>query len=110
MLTKMLVSALYQVPEKKAKKKGKETRGGLRRKDTSDTKSEDSKTSSSRDEDVEEEESNSPPKGRKKKRPASADLEAEAAKKGKPYLSNDSKGDADAIQKRQPRPKPLAKS
>ena len=71
LLMKMLVPAPYQAPEKKAKKKGKEARSGLRRKGTSDIGSEDTEALSSHegDEDEEEEEeSNSPLKGGKKKR------------------------------------------
>ena len=65
----MLVPAPYQAPEKKAKKKGKEAKGCLRRKGASDVVSEDTKTLSSHDDDEEEEEeSNSPLKGGKKKR------------------------------------------
>ena len=67
LLTKMLVPTLYQAPAKKAKKKGKETRGGLRHKGTSDAASEDYDTSSSHDKDLEEEERNSPPKGGRRK-------------------------------------------
>ena len=70
---------------------------------------EDSKTSSSHDKDVEEKESNSPPRG-ELKRGATADLEAEVAKKGKPTLPDDSEADADAIPKRHPRRKPSAES
>src|SRR4051812_2917366 len=85
LLTKMLVPAPYQAPEKKAKKKGKEAKGGLRRKGTSDAMSEDTEATSSHDEDEEEEEeNNSPPKGRrKKKRATSMDPEAEASKRGR---------------------------
>jgi len=36
LLTRMLVPTPYQTTEKKAKKKGKEAKGGLRRKGTSD--------------------------------------------------------------------------
>ena len=71
LLMRMLVPALYQAPEKKAKKKGKEARSGLRRKGTSDAASGDTEALSSHegDEDEEEEEeSNSPLKGGKKKR------------------------------------------
>ena len=113
LLTKMLVPAPYQAPEKKAKKKGKEARSGLRRKGTLDIASEDSEALSSHegDEDKEEEEeSNSPLKGGKKKRGASADLEAEASKKGKITLSDDSESDTEAVPEWHPRPKPLAKS
>ena len=70
LLMKMLVLAPYQAPEKKAKKKGKEARSGLRRKGTSDITSEDTEAPSSHegDEDKEEEEeSNSPLKGVRRK-------------------------------------------
>ena len=111
LLTKMLVPAPYQAPEKKAKKKSKEAKGGLRCKGASDVVSEDTKTLSSHDEDEEEEEeSNSPLKGGKKKREASVDLDAEASKKGRITLTDDSKMDADDIPEWRPRPKPLAGS
>ena len=104
----MLVPAPYQAPEKKAKKKGKEAKSGLRRKGASDVVSEDTETHSSpKDNEGEEEESNSPLKGGKKKRGASADLEAEASKKGRISLMDDSESDADEWC---PRPKPLAGS
>jgi hypothetical protein len=63
LLTKMLVPAPYQAPEKKAKKKAKGTRGGLHYKGASDVTSEDTETRSSvvEDDDEEDEESNSPP-------------------------------------------------
>ena len=68
MLMRMLVPVPYQAPEKKAKKKGKEVRSGLRRKGTSDITSEDTEALSSHDEDEEEEEeNNSPPKGERRK-------------------------------------------
>ena len=104
----MLVLAPYQAPEKRAKKKGKEAKSGLRHKGASDVVSEDTETHSSPDEDEgEEEESNSPPKGGKKKRGASADLGAEASKKGRISPRDDSESDADEWR---PRPKPLAGS
>ena len=104
----MLVLAPYQAQEKKAKKKGKEAKSGLRHKGASDVVSEDTETHSSPDKDEgEEEESNSPLKWGKKKRGASADLEAEASKKGRLSLMDDSKSDADEWH---PRPKPLAGS
>ena len=62
----MLVPAPYQAPEKKAKKKGKEARSGLRHKGTLDTASGNTEALSSHegDEDEEEEEeSDSPLKG-----------------------------------------------
>ena len=54
----MLVPVPYQAPEKKAKKKGKEAKGGLHRKGTSDAVSGDIEAPSSHegDEDEEEEE------------------------------------------------------
>ena len=85
LLTKMMVRAPYQAPEKKAKKKGKEAKSGLCRKGTSDAASGDNEALSSHegDEDEEEEEeSNSPLKGWKKKRAASVDPEAEVSKRG----------------------------
>ena len=111
LLTKMLVPAPYQTPEKKAKKKGKEARSGLCHKGNSDITSEDTEAPSSHEggeDEEEEEESNSPLKGGKKKRGASVDLEAEASKKGKISLSDDSESDAKAVPEWHPRPKPLA--
>ena len=111
LLTKMLVPAPYQAPEKKAKKKTKETRSGLRRKGTSDVMSEDAETHSSpATEDGEEEESNSPPEGGRKKRAASTNLEAEASKKGKVSLADNSAWDIDSSPERRPQDKPLAGS
>ena len=52
----MLVPAPYQAPEKKAKKKAKGTRGGLRPKGTSDMVSEDAETHSAAEDDREEQE------------------------------------------------------
>ena len=62
------------------------------------------------DEEEEEKESNSPLKGRKKKRVACIDPAAEASKRGKIPLSDDSDSDAEAIPERRPRSKPLAAS
>ena len=106
----MLVPAPYQAPEKKAKKKAKGTRGGLRRKGASDMMSEATRTHSSAAEDEEEEESNSPPEGGRKKREASTNLEAEASKRGKGSLADNSAWDVDSSPERRPRDKPLAKS
>ena len=87
----MLVPAPYQASEKKAKKKAKETRSDLRRKGTSDASSEGTETHSSPAENDEgEEESNSPPEGGRKKRAASTNLEAEASKKGRVSLADNS--------------------
>ena len=104
----MLVPSPYQAPEKKVKKKGKEAKSGLRRRGASDVVSKDTKTHSSPNEhEGEEEENNSPLKGGKKKRGVSTDLEAEASKKGRISLTDDSESDADEWR---PRPKPLAGS
>jgi hypothetical protein len=107
----MLVPVPYQAPEKKAKKKAKETRSGLRRKGTSDATSEDAEThSTAAEDDEEEEESNSPPEGGRKKRAAPINLEAEASKKGKVSLVDNSAWDIDSSPERRPRDKPLAES
>ena len=110
LLTRMLVPVSYQAPEKKAKKKGKEAKGGLRRKGTSDAVSGDTEAPSSHegDEDEEEEEeaeSDSPLKGRKKKRAASTDPEEGVSKRGNITLSDGSDSDAEHIPKRRPRAK-----
>ncbi len=59
LLTKMLVPAPYKVPKKTAEKEAKKTRGGLRRRGTSDTISEGSDARSTSKEDEEEEEDES---------------------------------------------------
>ena len=113
LLTKMLVSTPYKAPEKKAKKKGQEARSGLRRKGPSDATSEDAENHSSPTEnDEEEEESNSPPEGGRKKRAASTDLEAEAeaSKKGKVSLADNSESDTDSSPEWRPRKNPMAES
>ena len=61
LLTKMLFPMPYEVPEKKAKKAAKGTRGGLRRKGISDVTSEDAETHSSAKDDEEEEKTRPPP-------------------------------------------------
>ena len=61
LLTKMLFSAPYVVPEKKAKKAAKGTRDGIRCKGASDMTSEDTETHSSTEDDEEEEEEIHPP-------------------------------------------------
>ena len=60
------------------------------------------------DNEEEEEEDDPPPKG--KKRAASKDLEAEASKRDKITLSDDSESDAEAIPKHRRRTKPQAES
>jgi len=78
----MLVPAPYKAPKKEAFKEAKETRGGLRCRGASDTKSEDSNAHPSF-EDEEEEEENESPMGGGKKRTASSSLEAESPKRWK---------------------------
>ena len=104
----MLVPAPYQPPEKKAKG----GRGDPRRKGTSDVMSEDKTHSSAAEDDKEEEEeeSNPPPDGGRKKRAASTNLEAEAPKKGKGSLTDNTAWDVDSSPERRPRNKPLAAS
>ena len=82
LLTNMLVPAPYKAPKKKAGNEAKKTRGGLRRRGASDTRSEDSDAHSSSEEDEEEEGDESPAGGRKK-RTASTSLEAQSPKRGK---------------------------
>ena len=55
LLTKMLVPTPYEAPKKAASKKVKKTRSGLRRRDASDTKSEDSDAHPSSEDEQEEE-------------------------------------------------------
>ena len=107
----MLVPAPYKAPEKKAKKKAKGVRSGPHRKGASDVSSED-KTHSSTTEhnDEEEEESNSPPVGGRNKRVASTNLEAEAPKRGKGPLADNSTWDVDSSPERRSQSKPLATS
>src|SRR5215216_5826167 len=111
-LTDMLVPAPYRAPEKKAKKKGKEAKGGLHHKGTADLVSGETEVISSHEEDEEEEkeevESDSPRKGRKKKRAASEDPEEEAPKRGKMILQDSSDSDAEPVHKKPPRVNPLA--
>ena len=110
-LAEMLVPVPYKAPEKKAKKKAKGAKSGLRRKGTSDAASEDDETHSSVPEDndggeEEEEENNPPPEERKKKRAAPAHLEAEAPKKGKGVPAANTAWDVDSSPERRPRTKP----
>ena len=95
----------------KAKGRAKGVRSGSRRKSTSDVMSEDKTRSSvAEDDDDEEEESDSPPDGGRKKRAASTNLEAEAPKKGKGPLAENSAWGVDSSPERCPQEKPLAAS
>ena len=109
-LAKMLVPAPYTTLAKKATGKAKGVRSGPRRKGASDAMSEDKTRSSvaEDDDEEEEEESDSPPDGGRKKRAASTNLEAEASKKEKVSLADNSAWDIDSSPERRPRDKPLA--
>ena len=97
-----------QGAKKKAEKEAKKTRGGLRRRGTSDTISEGSNARSASEEDEEEEEDESP--GGRKKRTASAHLEAELPKRGKAPLPEESNAAADSSPAWDPRAQPLVNS
>ena len=109
LLTKMLVPAPYKAPKKKAEKEAKKTRGGLRRRGTSDTISEGSDAHSASEEDEEEEQDESPAGGRKK-RMASVHLEDESPKRGKTLLPEESTAVADSSPAWDPRAQPLVNS
>ena len=106
----MLVLAPYKVPKKMAEKEAKRTRGGLRRRGTSDTISEGSDARSASEEDEEEEEDESPMGGGRKKRTASAHLEAELPKRGKVPPSEEFAAAADSGPAWDPRAQPLVNS
>ena len=110
----MLVEVPYQALEKKARKKGKEAKGGPRCKGTSDVVSGETEVPSSpegdEDEEEEEVESDSPLKGRKKKRAASIDPKEGVYKRGKITPLDGLDTDAKHTPKRRPRAKPLATS
>ena len=103
----MLVPAPYKVPKKTAEKEAKKTRGGLRRRGTSDTISEGSNARLASEEEEEEDES---PAGGTKKRMASIHLEAESPKRGKAPLPEESTAAADSGPARDPRAQPLVNS
>ena len=101
------------VPYKAPDKKAKGAKGGPRRKGTSDVMYEDegSHSSAAEDHEEEEKEENDPaPDGGMKKRAASTNLEAEASKRGKGSLADNSAWDVDSSPERRPRIKPLAAS
>ena len=104
----MLVPAPYEAPKKEDPKKVKKTRSGLRRRDASDMKSEDSSAHpSSEDEEEEEDETST---GGGKKRTASSSLEAESPKRGKGSLPEASTTAADSSPEWDRRVQPLVKS
>ena len=106
----MLVPTPYKVPKKTAKKEAKKTRGGLRRRGTSDTISEGSNARSASEEEEEEEEEDESPAGGRKKRTASIHLEAESPKTGKTPLPEESTAAADSGPAWDPRAQPLVNS
>ena len=108
LLTKMLVPAPYEAPKKEASKKVKKTRSGLRRRDASDAKSEDSSDHPSSEDEEEEEEDKSPVEGGKK-RTTSSSLEAESPKRGKGSLPEASTTAADSSTEWDFRAQPLVK-
>ena len=65
-------------------------------------------SSAAEDDDEEEEESTSPLDGGRKKRATSTNLDAEAPKRGKGPLADNSAWDVDSSLERRPRNKPLA--
>ena len=110
LLTKMLVPAPYEAPKKEASKRVKKTRSGLRRREVSDVKSEDSSDAPSSEDEEEEAEEDEPHSGGGKKRTASSSLEAESAKRGKSSLLEASTTAADSSPEWDPRAQPLEKS
>ena len=99
---------LVPAPKKKAEKEAKKTRGGLRRRGTSDTISEGSNARSDSEEDEEEEDESSA--GGRKKRTASVHVEAELPKRGKAPLPEESTTAADSGPAWDPRAQPLVNS
>ena len=91
---------------------GQGAKSGPRRKGASDMTSEDNdnRSSATEDNDDEEEESSSPPEGGRKKRAASTNLEAEASKRGKSSLADNSAWDVDSSPEPRRRNKPPATS
>ena len=104
----MLVPAPYKAPKKEAFKEAKETRGGLRCRGASDTKSEDSNAHPSSEDDDEEEEDESS-MGGGKKRTTSSSLEAESPKRGKYPLPEASTTATNSSLEWDPRAQPLVK-
>ena len=100
---RMLVPAPYQAPTKKDKKKKEEG--------ASDTVSgqADARSSHEGDDEEEEEEEEDPPR-KGKKRAASEDLEAEASKRDKITLPDDSESDTEALLMHRRRTRPKADS
>ena len=109
LLTEMLTSAPYKVPEK-TKKKAKGTRKSSRRQVVSDSSSDNTETPSSRENEEKEDEGSPPPAGGDKKRKAAPTGEAEGSKKGRTLLPDCSTTAVDGEDEWLLRAKPLAKS
>ena len=110
LLTKMLVPAPYEAPKKEASKKVKKTRSGLRHREASDAKSEDSSDAPSSEDEEEEAEEDEPHSEGGKKRAASPSLEAESPKRGRGSHPEASTTSADNSPEWDPRVQPLEKS
>ena len=95
LLTKMLVPAPYEAPNKEASKKVKKTQSGLRRREASDAKSEDSSDDPSSEDEEEEAEEDEPHSDGGRKRKASTSLEDGSPKRGKNSLPGASPTAAD---------------
>ena len=108
LLMRILVLEPYQAPAKKDKKKKKKEEGA------SDAVSGEADAQSSHegddDEEEEEEEEEEDPPRKGMKMAATEDLEAEASKRDKITLSDDSESDAEAIPKHRRQTKPQANS
>ena len=107
-LTRLLVPALYVVPEKKAKKKATGTRRSSRRQVISDSSSDGSEADSS-PEDEEDKEDSLPEEG-ERKRKASPTREAEGSKKGRTLPPDCSASVGDGDEEWPSRAKPLPRS
>ena len=105
----MLVPAPYKAPKKEAPKQVKKTRSGLRRRDASDTKSEDSSDHPSFKDEEEEAEEDEPRSAGGKKRAASPSLEAESPKRGRGSPPEASTPAADNSPEWDPEAHPLGK-
>ena len=109
LLEKMLFPAPYEVPEKTSAAQG--AKKSLRRRRTPDVTSGSETSSSSTDDDDEgEEENDSPPEAGRKKRAAPTSPEAEAPKRVKGSLADNSAWDVDSSPERPRRTKPRAAS
>ena len=110
LLMKMLVPAPYEAPKKEASKKVKKTRSGLRRREASDTKFEDSNDAPSSEDEEEEAEEDEPHSEGGKKKAASPSLEDESPKRGRGSHPEASTPAADNGPEWDPRAQPLEKS